>query len=304
MGNLTASRASSALALLAVCATLSGGSGDVRAEEVYSVEGGVFHDNNLSRALSASDIVGDTALTIGASGGYRFAPGDRDAVTFTADLLAAGFARFHGMNRAGLGATASWSRKFGLGAFAPWARVSASLDGERYGEDVRNGQRTNVALRAGERVSERLELSGGGSFERYRADNATPVPGLASLGISGDAFSVLGRSLFARADYALNDRWTGFAGVNARNGDVTASTRINPQIFEHSNAIAPDPAFGSDYFAYRLSGATTWDFLAGASFALGDSSSANLTVARSLTYASGGIEYQSTRINASIIFGY
>jgi hypothetical protein len=304
MGNLTASRAGSTLALLAFCAALSGRCGDALAEEVFSAEGGVFHDNNLSNALSASDIVGDTALTLVASGGYRFEAGDRDAFTLTADLRGAGFWRFHGMDSAALGGTASWSRKLGLGAYAPWARISASLADEWYNENVRNGQRMTVSLRAGERVSERLELSGGGSFERYSADNATPIPALASLGISGDAFSVEGRSLFARADYALNERWVAFARVAARFGDVTASTRINGQIFEYSNAITNDPVFGPDYFAYRLSGATTWDFLAGASLALGDRSSVNLAVTRALTYASGGIEYQSTLVNASILFTY
>jgi hypothetical protein len=72
----------------------------------------------------------------------------------------------------------------------------------------------------------------------------------------------------------------------------------------YSSALTPDPAFGSDYIAYRLSGATTWDFIAGMSLALSDYSSANLAVGRALTYASGGIEYQSTQINASIIFNY
>jgi hypothetical protein len=298
MGNLTASRAGSAL--LALCAALSGGCGNARAEEVFSAEGGVFHDSNLSRAVSASDIVGDTALNLAASGGYLFTPGDRDAVTLTGDVRGASFSRFHGMNSIALGGTASWSRKFGLGALAPWARISASLAGERYGDDVRNGMRQSVVLRAGERLSERLELSGGGSFERYRADNVKAVV----PGISGDAFSLIGRNLFARADYALSDRWTGFAGVNARLGDVTASTRLDPKIFVYSSAIALDPAFGSDYIAYRLSGTTTWDFLAGASLALGDRSSFNLAVTRALTYASGGIEYQTTVVNASILFSY
>jgi hypothetical protein len=204
------------------------------------------------------------------------------------------------MNSVALGGTASWGRKFGLGAFVPWTKVSASFAGEQYGESIRNGLRSNFMLRVGQRLSERLELSGGGSFERYRADDVVNVvPGL-----SGDAFSLLGRSVFARADYALNERWAGFAGVAARRGDVTASTRLNREIFEYSNAVTLDPAFGSDYIAYRLSGTTTWDFIAGASLALGDYSSANLAVARAITYASGGLEYQSTRINASIIFNY
>ena len=151
-----------------------------------------------------------------------------------------------------------------------------------------------------QRLSERLELSGGGSFERYRADDVVDVV----PGVSGDAFSLEGRSLFARADYALNDRWVGFAGVAARRGDVTASTRLDLKIFEYSNAVTRDPAFGTDYIAYRLSGATTWDFIAGTSLALSDYSSVNLAVTRALTYASGGLEYQSTQINASVIFSY
>jgi hypothetical protein len=295
-----ADRKRCALVLLAFGAALAGGANDAPAEGIVRADGALSHDNNLSRALSDADIVGDTALNLALSGGLHFAPGERDAVALTADLRAAQFREFHGMNSVAFGGTASWGRKLGLGAFVPWTEVSASFAVERYGESIRNGQRSNVTLRLGQRPSERLELSGGGSFERYLADDVVEVvPGL-----SGDAFSLEGRSLFARADYALNDRWVGFAGVAARRGDVTSSTRFNPGIFEYSSAVTLDPAFGSDYIAYRLSGTTTWDFIAGASLALGDHSSVNLAVTRALTYASGGIQYQSTRINASVILSY
>jgi hypothetical protein len=300
MGVPAASETGSALVVLALGAVLAAPPGAARAEGIFDAEGAVLHDNNLSRAVSASDIVSDTAMTLAASGGWLFAPGDRDAFTLSGDLRAAAFSRFHGLNNVALGGTASWSRKLGLGALVPWIRLSASLAGERYGEDARDGQRGSVALRAGQRLSEALQLSGGGSFERYRADNATAVV----PGISGDAFSLEGRTLFARVDYALGDRWSAFAGVAARFGDVTASTRLNFQIFQYSNAIALDPAFGGDYIAYRISGTTTWDFLAGVSLALGNSSSVNLAVTRALTYAADDIQYQSTRINASLIYSY
>lgn len=299
MGMVTASRIRSALAVLAL-GTLTELPVEAAAEEIVSAEGAVFHDNNLSQALSASDIVSDTALNLAASGGFYFALGERDTVTLTGDLRASQFRRFHGMDSVALGGTVSWGRKFGLGAFVPWARVSASFAGEQYDESIRNGRRANVTLRVGQRLSEHLELAGGGSFERFSANEVVEVV----PGVSGDAFSLEGRSLFARADYALNDRWAGFAGVAARHGDVTASTRLNLEIFDYSNAVTRDPAFGSDYIAYRLSGTTTWDFSAGMSLALSDYSSVNLAVSRALTYASGGLEYQSTRINASVIFSY
>ena len=299
MGIVTVSRTRSVLVVLAL-GTLAGLPGEAGAEEIVSAEGALSHDNNLSRALSASDIVSDTALNLAASGGFQFALGERDAVALTGDLRTSQFGRFHGMNSVALGGTASWSRKLGLGPFVPRIKVSASFAGEQYGESIRNGLRSNVTLRLGQRLSERLELSGGGSFERYRADEVVDVV----PGVSGDAFSLEGRNLFARADYALNDRWVGFVGVAARRGDVTASTRRDPGIFEYSNAVTRDPAFGPDYIAYRLSGTTTWDFVAGASLAISDYSSVNLAVTRVLTYASGGVEYQSTRINASIILSY
>jgi hypothetical protein len=151
-------------------------------------------------------------------------------------------------------------------------------------------------------MSESLELSGGGGFDRYLADEVVPVqiPGVA---MSGDAFSVTGSSLFARADFAIEERWLVFAGVTARRGDVTASTRRDPEILSHSTAVTRDPVFGSDYVAYRIS-ATTWTFTAGVSLAMNRHSSLNLAATRAFTYATGDIDYRYTQFSASIILTY
>jgi opacity protein-like surface antigen len=161
----------------------------------------------------------------------------------------------------------------------------------------------NVVLGAGKRISDALELSGGAAFDRYLADHVVQVqiPGVSP--ISGDAFSVKGSSLFARADYALNERWLVFGGASVRRGDVTASTRFNRQILNYSTAVTLDPAFGSDYAAYRLTG-TTWSFQGGVSLAMTARSSLNLGVTRALTYAADEFDYQDTLVNASVIFNY
>jgi len=301
MGNLTAYRMRSALTLLGLGLALAGRPGEAAAEGILDAEAGLSHDNNLSRALAGSDIVGDTALNLAMSGGYYSILGDRDAVTLAGDLRASQFWQFHGMSNVALGGTASWRRKYGVGAFVPWSNISATIGGERFGESIRDGLRTSIALRAGKRVSEVLELSGGGSFDRYRADHVVQIPQLP--GVSGDAFSVKGSSLFARADYALSERWLVFAGASARRGDVTASTRRDPEILEYSTAVTRDPAFGPDYVAYRITG-TTWSYLAGASLAMTGHSSLNFGVTRALTYATGDFEYQDTQVNANVIFNY
>lgn len=287
-----------ALALVGLGLLLAGRPG-AAADGIFIAEGALSYDNNLPRALSDADIVGDRALNLAASGGYYFAPGDRDTVTLTGDLRTSQFWRFHGMSSVALGATASWRSKFGVGAFVPWTRVSASVAGERYGESIRDGQRSNLALQAGKRLSERLELSGGGSLDRYRAEDVVQVVPT----VSGDAFSQRGRNLFARLAYALSDRWLGFADVAFRRGDVVASTRRDPQIFSVSTAITRDPVFGPDYIAYRLTGSTQ-TFSAGASLAVTDDSSLHITATRALTYATDGLNYKSTQINAGVLYSY
>jgi opacity protein-like surface antigen len=305
MASMTPYRVRNALTLLCFWLALAGRPAEAAAEGIFDAEAGLSHDNNLSRALAGTDIVSDTALNIAMSGGYYFVLGDRDSVTLTGNLGTSQFREFHGMSNVALGGTASWRRKFGVGAFVPWTSVSASLAEEQYGESIRNGLRTNVTLRAGKRVSEALELSGGGSFDRYRADDVVQGPTVPGVSISGDAFSLDGRSLFARADYAMSERWLVFAGISVRRGDVTASTRFHPEtpILKYSTAFTRDPAFGSDYFAYRLTG-TTWSYLAGMSLAMTDHSSLNFAVTRALTYASGGLDYQDTQVNATVIFNY
>jgi hypothetical protein len=290
-----------ALALLGLGLALASFSGEA-AEGILDAQGALLGDDNLSRAVADTDIVADTALNLAVSGGVRFALDDGEAVILTGDLRTWQFRQFHGLNSAALGGSASWRRKFGVGPFVPWTSVSASFSREWYEESIRNGLRGNLVLRAGQRMSESLELSGGGGFDRYLADDVVPVqiPGVA---MSGDAFSVTGSSLFARADYAIDERWLAFAGVTARRGDVTASTRRDPEILSYSTAVTRDPVFGSDYVAYRIS-ATTWTFTAGVSLAMNGHSSLNLAATRAFTYATGDIDYRYTQFSASVLLNY
>jgi hypothetical protein len=299
MEPVASNRACCVLAALALLAVLGWRPGTAAGEEILRAEAGLSYDSNLPRAQSRSDIAADAALDLNLSGGRSISLDERSSITLTADLRAAEFRRFHGMNNVALDGTASLRRKFGLGAFAPWASVSASLGREKYGENIRDGRRSIVALQIGRRMTESLDFSGGGNLERYDADRVVQVvPGL-----SGDVFSIKGRNLFARADYALNERWLGYAGINLRRGDVVASTRRDPEIFEYSSAVTPDPAFGADYVAYRLSG-DTWSALAGASWAVNPHASLNIGVTRAITYATGGIDYSNTRFNATFICAY
>lgn len=270
-----------------------------RPEPLAQVQAGVAWDDNVSRAISRADIVGDSALELGASLGLRAAPGDRSTLAVSADLRGTRHRRFRGLDRVSFGAGASLRSKFGLGAYAPWASVSASVAREAVELGLRDGRRAALALVAGRRLSTRFELSGGLLLERFdAADARSAIPG-----VSGDAFSTRAHGAFAHADFEASARWLVGAEVSERTGDVVASTRRDRKIFEYSSAVIPDPAFGPDYVAYRLEGRTQ-TLEAFASYALGERTALNFGVARALTRATGNFNYGSTRSYANIFWSY
>jgi hypothetical protein len=265
----------------------------------YGVEAGLFYDNNVSRAQTGADVVGDSGLSADATFGAAYPIGEHDTLSLSANLRAAQFQRFHGLDVAALGGTLSYRTKFGLGPYAPRAAVNVFLAAESYGNSVRNGQRSRLSLELGRRFSAQWDVSGGFAADRFDASKVQP----ALPQFSRDAFSIQGRSLFARAEYAWSERWLGYLGLSARRGDVISSNRPDSEILEYSSAVVADPAFGPDYVAYKLAGRTNEASL-GASLALSPKTSLNMSLIREITSSQGGLDYRSTQFNALFIYTY
>ena len=265
----------------------------------YGVEAGLFYDNNISRAQPGADVVGDSGLSADATLGATYPIGEHDTLSLSANLRAAQFQRFHGLDVAALGGTLSYRTKFGLGPYAPRAAVNGFLAAESYGNSVRNGRRSRLSLELGRRFSAQWDVSGGFAAERFDASKVQP----ALLQFSRDAFSLQGRSLFTRAEYAWSERWLGYLGVSARRGDVVSSSRLDPEILEYSSAVVADPAFGPDYVAYKLAGRTN-DASLGASLALSPKTSLNMSLIREIITSQGGLEYRRTQFNALFMYTF
>lgn len=261
-------------------------------------EAGLLYDDNVPRAQLASDIVHDTAVAARAALGRRFPTDEHGDVGVTFDLRALRYARYEGASFLSLGASAGYSRKLGLGLTAPRAGIEASVAWEDSPEAVRDGYRFNATVFVGKRFDERLEASAGFAYDRREQRDATPVV----PGIPGDPFSLQARNLFLRGSYAFGEHASVLASVTGRSGDVVSSTRRNFQIFTQSAAIAPDPAFGPDYIAYRLTGARTTSLAAGLGYELGKRSSLEALVTVDQTRARGGLDYD--RLVASVTWAY
>jgi len=268
----------------------------VQAQWSPQLEGGVVHDSNFSRAQHAEDRIADTAVMLGAAT-ERALPTAADLIVGAAARLAR-YVHSDGASYAAADLTGAWRGKLGLGLTAPWYAVRGSAGVENAREEVRDALRYAFSAAAGRRSDPRLEGSAGFAYDRrvQRAD-LPMVPGF-----GGKPFSLQGRTLFARASYAIGDDVALLGSASVRKGDVESSTRRNFTIFSASNAISTDPALGPDFIAYRLSGARSATLSAGVSWQLGRHAALEATAARADTAAGEGLDYVNRIYAVTLVY--
>jgi hypothetical protein len=286
--------AASVLLSMLLCAA-----GQARAEWFYDVRPGGLYDDNLTRAQKAADVRGDGAATLAAAAGWFHAPSGGDGITLVLEANSEAYARFHGLNLISIGGSAAYRHKFGLGRDVPWASISISAAHDDYRSDIRDGNRLEARLEVGSRLTDNFDASFGVATDRRFASNDRPVV----PGISGKVFDLRGLSAFARAAYDITDRLQVGGRAAVRRGDVESTTRQNLDIFLASDAIAADPAFGSDFYAYRLRG-TTATANATLSWALSERSSLNLSYAVARTTSYDDLNYLSRIGTILLAFRY
>ena len=265
----------------------------------YDVDAGFSYDSNVNRAYAPADIRADTTFALDATAGWFHALSGRDGLTLAGEATIGIQHRIAGLDTLQLGAAATYRHKFGLGYAAPWIALRLAAADLQYRDDLRDGGRFEARIEMGQRFTPQFDAAFGGLLERRSARHDEPVV----PGISGKVFDLRGQAVYARAGYALTDQLLVAATLEARRGDVVASTRRDFDIFAASNAIAADPAFGPDFFAYRLRGTTDTAKLS-ASWALDERSSLNAVYADERTDAAGGIYYRSHAVSVLYAWQY
>ena len=137
------------------------------------------------------------------------------------------------------------------------------------------------------------------TYERRFADESEPVTPL----LPGDVFDLTSHTGVIRSNFALTDTITLGAGYSLRGGDVVSTTRRNLSIFQASKAVARDPAFGSDFFAYKID-ALVHTLGAGVSYAVTRSASLNLSYEYQIGIAHDGIDYHNNVVRLGILYSY
>ena len=239
------------------------------------------------------------AATLAGSFSWFDAPTGNDGLTMSLNAHTDLYHRFHGLNDVDAGGAINFRHKFGVGWMAPWVSVTTALSYDDFVSELRDGTRLYVTGEFGKRFTEDFAASCGVIYDRRYATADMPVV----PSISGRVFATEGTTGFARAAYDVTDRVQIAATMSVRRGDVVSTTRPDRTIFLASEAIAADPTFGPDFFAYRLRG-TTATVSAILSVALSERSSVNLGYAAAHTRATQGLDYQGSVTDLSVTYRF
>lgn len=241
------------LALPAVlCALLLAGVAAAHAEWIVDAEGGFVYEDNLTRAAREVDRRSGIAFAPTLSVGHYFQLTDAMSLLATADFKASLYPEFERLSNLSSTVTLGVRHKLGLGAFAPWLRVFATGGALDYGDNVRDSTVVDIGVQAGKRLSERVDLQGGYTYESLDAHNGVFDQDAHTVSLKGSV------GLTAAAQLAL--------GYAVRWGDLIIHKAPAPGAppAPHSRLV---DTFGTTLVAARID-ATTHLFSAAVSYAL------------------------------------
>jgi hypothetical protein len=257
-----------------------------RSDWTLGADTSLRHDDNVGNSAGSYGIVGDDALDARLSLFQLFPLGENYSVTVGSDLSGESFRRLTGLDNASLDGQVALKRKWGLGAFAPWARAGISIGRTDYDGSYRNTWNYRATLASGRRIDDRWNLWG-----EYALERRAGSPQMEQMpGVSGDAFSQNSQNAAVNLEYSLNDSVFLGLGLLVRHGDVVSTAERYLASYEGARALAEDPTFGPQAYAYRLLG-TTDGVRLGVNYSATEHSLLGFGFERLDTRTDGGIDY-------------
>jgi hypothetical protein len=257
-----------------------------RSDWILAGSAALNHDSNVGNAENAASVVADSRADANVSLLRQIPLGDGFSLATGGDVSGQIYDHLSGLNNASVEGVLSLKKKWGLGAFAPWSRAGISVGRVDYDDGYRDATLYSASLEAGKRLDERWNLWAKYAFEWRRA-----APAESELyGVSSDVFSQRGGSFKVGVQYSISERVSLSVGSLWRHGDVISTTQPGAGIFGNAKAVAPDPTFGPDAYAYRLVG-TTFGARLGLDYSLTAHSLIGIGFQRLDTHARGGNDY-------------
>lgn len=254
-------------------------------------------DDNLTRAQLDQDIKSDTALVVSAAAGTGYQLTDNSRLSLTLTLSGSAYQHYAGLDNLNAGLELAYRWKFGLGPYAPELHLSGAATRLDYRDSARDGWLTVGEIGIAKRLSDRSGLRIAYQVEKRKSDRVADrlLPSIAA-----DVFDLTSHNLILSGDYSVNPDYVLSAAYALRDGDIVSTTLRNRPIFLASSAIAADPVFGPDRFAYKMQ-ARTRGLSLGLSRVVGGQASFSLAYEHQDSQAEGGIDYASNLVRASYL---
>lgn len=255
------------------------------------------HDNNLSRAQLAQDIKGDNAWLFSIAGGTAYQLADGGRIKLAVALTGADYQRYDGLDNLNLGLQLAYRRKFGLGPYVPELSLSMSATRLDYRDALRDGWLSAAEIGIGKRLSDRASIKLAYQVEQRKSDRlgARVLPWIAA-----DVFNLASRNLTVGGEYSLHPQYVLSATYSRRDGDIVSTTLRNLPVFLASSAIAADPVFGPERYAYKMK-ALTRGLTLGVSRIIGAQASLTLGFEHLDSRGPDGIDYTSNLVRATYL---
>lgn len=286
-------------ARIVACGALACAAVPAHADGSFDATADTTYDSNLSHAADTRDIHGDWAATLGVAARAFAATSAFDFISGRIDGGVQRYAHYRGLDNQWLGASAAYRRKLGLGLTAPWMLVAADAQYRDYDVDLRTGPRIEVKVETGKRFDAAFSARAGVTYDARHASHGEPK----YPSIAGDVFSLHGHGAYAGADYQVDTQLLVTATIAVRRGDVVSTASEAARIYTGVTAVAEDPTFGDELYAYRLKGTTRTVRLT-ASWALDDRASIDVGYTRHVTDAAGGLTYRGNVASLGFIYRY
>jgi hypothetical protein len=273
-------------------------------EDLINAEAEFEYNDNITNGQHSGDVLDDTSLLANLSGGKYWQMTNRIGLTVSADLLAVRQNGYTGLDHLAPGLSVALHGKLGLGRDAPWLRLSGNGAWYKYRSDVRDGWHYGLAIAAGKRFGDRLDLHAAYHVDYVEPDQIIQDPFLVSTyHVHSDAFRTHTRGVTLGAVFSATDRLAILADWTHQSGTVTSTINAAGLVFDDEDIVTPDPAFGANHVAYR-SEVTTDILTGGISWALDQHASFNAVYTYRYSDGAGDFSYVNNIVNFNMLYSY
>lgn len=259
----------------AVAALALGLSANAQAGWTQGAELAAGYDHNVGNAAHHDDVIGSATAYAGAGTTYERRFGGYTALQLQGSLSAEHYAQLTDLSNGGAQLRLRLLHKPGRGIFTPVLAAWASAGAREYGSDIRDGWDVRTGLSASMPATTRVQLRAEAQWaERYS---------------SGRAFDLEYYSYAVGADWTVSPELVVYGALRLNDGQYVVSAdghnEIQPKT-EHlyleprADRIEADPAFGEDWWAFRLD-TETWIVTAGVNVPLSPTMSLDAQLQRS-----------------------